>query len=304
MKIQVNETTSPVMKGDSSPLLEFALSFLILLSATFLDTFFFAMDLFPSGEILELTYSENMAFSFSTGTLFFSLLAGGVTLFLTYLLLFLLKPSGLSPRIGKHGKNLPPFLILSLFGLLAHVVLTIVLTGFSLPGLVVTPAVGFVCSLYEILLYKLYMEQRTYSNALFWEIFRFAIVGLVAAVFDFLTCYLVQFFAFAGNQAVYVTILATACGFLIGVVINYLMSTFMVYKNAKTKTSRTGKGMLTFFLLSAVGLLIGIGIQAFLYDYLFLVVGILYLSYPVDFVIRTLIVMVYNYITRKVFIYK
>ena len=299
------ETTAVLVRKRANGFLtEFLLVLLVLLSSSFLNAFLYACSPFEDGRILEVVYSENMSFTIETGLLYFSIMVSGVTLLFSYFLYFLLRPSGLSPAYGKGGKNILSLFILSLFGLLAHVVLMTILSGFGISPLFSSFVVSFICSFYYYLLYKLYMEERTFSNNLFWEIFRFAIVGLVAAVFDFSVCYLVQFQAFSGNQAVYVTILATACGFLVGVVINYLMSTFMVYKNAKTNTSKTGKGMVIFFLLSTVGLLIGIGIQAFLYDFLFLQKEIHFLSYPVDFVIRTLIVMVYNYVTRKVFIYR
>ena len=142
------------------------------------------------------------------------------------------------------------------------------------------------------------------SNALFWEIFRFAIVGLVAAVFDFATCFIFQFLIFGGSTALYVTGIATVMGFIIGVTINYLMSTYMVYKAAKSNFSKSAKGIITFLVLSILGLLIGVGIQYVLYDFLFIHIGVSFLTYPVDFVIRTLVVMVYNYITRKLFIYR
>lgn len=260
---------------------------------------------FPFGTYLEVAYSENMFFSIDKGILLTSLI---VPLFMIPILLLLfafLRPSGLKPMIGKKGKNLIPLCILSLFGFLAFVVIAALLSSF-LKNNVYLPLLvsGILTGIYEYLIYKLYLENKSQSNALFWEIFRFAIVGLVAAVFDFLTCYLVQFVLFRNSKAVYVTIIATACGFLIGVLINYLMSTYMVYKASKSGFSKTVKGIVLFVLLSALGLALGMGIQAFLYDYLFLSKNILLFSYPVDFVIRTLIVMVYNYISRKLLIYR
>ena len=259
---------------------------------------------FKNNDLFSFIYSENMTLNLSKTLLIDSVIFSFIFFILFYFITWLVKPSGLTPISIKKYKNFIYLFILSLFGVLAAAVISSLLyvaglsTSFSLAMSL------FITGIYYYLIYKLYVEEKNNSNLIYWEIFRFAIVGLVAAVFDFLVCYLVQFLAFSGNEAVYVTVIATACGFLVGVVINYLMSTFMVYKNAKTNTSKTGKGMLAFFLLSALGLLIGIGIQAFLYDFLFLQKDILFLSYPVDFVIRTLIVMVYNYITRKIFIYR
>ena len=254
--------------------------------------------------VLELTYSEGMTLVVDKGRLVNSLVPAFLSPALTLGLLSFFRPSGLRPEIGTRGRQLLFLSILSLFGVLAYVVLTIVLGGFGLPVLAVSPVTSLLVQVYVFLLYKLYMEGRYRSNALFWEIFRFAIVGLVAAVFDFLFCYLVQFLAFGGRTDWYVTLLSTACGFLVGVVINYVLSTYMVYRNAKTKTSRTAKGILLFFLLSVLGLLIGMGLQYLLYDYLFLQAKVSFLSYPVDFVIRTLVVMVFNYVTRKLFVYR
>ena len=284
--------------------LELVLYLLVVLAVILADAFLFVFYPIEGSEVIEMAYSEGLTIAFTKGTLLFSLVGGALSWLLSLLLLLLLRPSGISPSFGAKAKGAIPYFILSLFGILAHVVLLVLLTGFGVPALLSTCLSGFLCSVYFILLYKLYLEGRTYSNSLFWEIFRFAIVGLVAAVFDFALCYVVQFIAFAGKDAVYVTILATACGFAVGVVINYLMSTFMVYKGAKTKTSRTGKGMALFFFLALIGLFLGIGLQALLYDWLFLDIGIHFFSYPVDFVIRTLVVMVYNYVTRKLLLYR
>ncbi len=262
------------------------------------DVFSFAGD-----EVIELTYSKDMSIVFSMGTLIPSIFLSFICIILQTGLLIPLRPSGLSPKVLK-SSNVVSFILLSICGAAAYIVLTVLLTGFSInPGLSMF-ASGFIVNLYETLIYKMYFEERTYSNFILWEIFRFAIVGLVAAVFDFAVCYLLQFFAFAGNEAAYVTVVSTAGGFVVGVTINYLMSTFMVYKGTKSNVSRTFKGIVIFLILAAIGLLIGIGIQYFLYDYLFLAKGVSFFSYPIDFVIRTLVVMIYNYITRKLILYR
>ena len=146
--------------------------------------------------------------------------------------------------------------------------------------------------------------NRTYSNNLFWEIFRFGIVGLVAAVFDFLTVFAFRFGVFGSGTDWYVTLISTTCGFIVGVTINYLMSTYMVYKASKSNLAKTAKGVIFFVVLSAIGLGIGIGLEYLLYDFFFLNLGIGIFIYPVVFVVRTLVVMVYNYLSRKLLIYR
>ena len=254
--------------------------------------------------LVKITYSANKEFVFDRFFLNISLFLGGIYTIGYPFAYAILRPSGITPSFGKHGRYLLPLIILDLFGYLAYLVIALFFSSihlsFGLSSLIATLLVG----IYDYLIYKMYAENRTLSNSLFWEIFRFAIVGLVAAVFDFAICLLIQFLAFKGNEEFYVTIIATACGFIVGVIINYLMSTYMVYKAAKTNFSKSAKGMLAFFILSAIGLGIGIGLQYFLYDFLYLNLQLIVFSYPLDFVIRTLIVMVYNYITRKIFIYK
>lgn len=257
------------------------------------------------GENIQITYSENMFFNIDKSVIISSLITGLIDIILVFALFVFFSPTGLKPYFGKKNKNLISFIILSIFGYLAYVVLAALVSSFiqNRPYLALGFA-GILTNIYEYLIYKLYFENRSQSNFILWEIFRFAIVGLVAAVFDFLACYLVQFILFKGNQQTFVTIVATACGFIIGVVINYLMSTYMVYKASKSGFSKSLKGIVLFVVLSAVGLAIGMLIQAFLYDYLFLKKEIKLFSYPVDFVIRTLVVMVYNYISRKLIIYR
>ena len=82
------------------------------------------------------------------------------------------------------------------------------------------------------------------------------------------------------------------------------MSTYMVYKASKSNLAKTAKGVIFFVVLSAIGLGIGIGLEYLLYDLFYLTLGIGIFIYPVVFVVRTLVVMVYNYLSRKLLIYR
>ncbi len=254
--------------------------------------------------LVYITYSQGKSITFSGDFGIWSLILGALVSILYYVLFFFIRPSGITPDFGPKAKWLIAYIILALFGYLAYLVIAILLSGWNISFQTSSAVSTLLVGIYDYLIYKSYMEGRTMSNALFWEIFRFAIVGLVAAIFDFATCFIFQFIIFNGSTAFYGTGIATGMGFVIGVTINYLMSTYMVYKAAKSNFSKSAKGIITFLVLSILGLLIGVGIQYVLYDWLYLLVGVAFLTYPVDFVIRTLVVMVYNYITRKLFIYR
>lgn len=302
-----NKTDRPIVeKSKNSFSFELVLDITIITILTGLCLLIYHLDPFKldPNKFIDLSYSASKTLHFSLSLVLYSVILSIVSLLILIAVQLFLHPSGIKPTYGRRHQNLVKMYVLDIFGILASAVLPMVLSGFNISnGLTLFITFFLVCG-YETLIYKLYMENRTYSNKLFWEIFRFAIVGLIAAVFDFLISFVFQFLIFKGGTSWYVTGVSTVCGFAVGVVINYLMSTYMVYKNSKSNTSKTVKGMILFLILAIIGLLIGIGIQYLLYDLFNLKLGIAFLSYPICFVIRTLIVMVYNYISRKIFIYR
>ena len=257
-----------------------------------------------SGETFEIAYGGGAPLLREKGTLIVSLINGFAVNIATLTALYFIRPSGIKPILGNKCRNALLLAILALFGVLAHVVLGILVPVTSIPTALIQGAIAIIVGVYDLLIYKLYMENRTYSNNLFWEIFRFGIVGLVAAVFDFLTVFAFRFGVFGSGTDWYVTLISTTCGFIVGVTINYLMSTYMVYKASKSNLAKTAKGVIFFVVLSAIGLGIGIGLEYLLYDLFYLTLGIGIFIYPVVFVVRTLVVMVYNYLSRKLLIYR
>ena len=178
------------------------------------------------------------------------------------------------------------------------------------------------------------LEKKKYSNKL--EILRFVIVGVIATAVDLIIKIIINTaigdsFNNLNNGDSLKTFIGYTCGFLIGVIVNYLLSTFWVFKNVKDdKESKSLKGVLLFLLFSVLGFLIGLGITYGL-GYLILSTSniniIDFQLFPTDgssiweyfvdclsnlnfwcyiivFVIQTLIVLVWNYVTRKKFIYK
>lgn len=154
------------------------------------------------------------------------------------------------------------------------------------------------------------------------EILRFILTGGIATVFDFLVCYLVASFL-PDSIGVWKEVIYTAAGFAIGVTINYFLSVFWVYKNVDENVNvRSTKNKLLFLGLSVIGLGIGIAImiafdaiddhalhsgfegwldfitkgkdfsfKAFIWAVLF-------------FGFKTLVVLVWNYLSRKKLIFK
>ena len=161
------------------------------------------------------------------------------------------------------------------------------------------------------------------------ELVRFLICGLAAALTDYLVAQLFVLLLHNVLSNIWTTVISTAVGFIFGVAVNYLISTFWVYQNVdkdiKTKSKRF---ILWFVLLSLCALLLSIGamllcnlivvssfgeefniVNLSLMEMIedhgigFLAQGIFW-AYFVSFVIKTLVGLVFNYFTRKYILYK
>lgn len=144
-----------------------------------------------------------------------------------------------------------------------------------------------------------------------YEIFKFLIVGGFATIIDMLSMALVLYIA---NSSIYnynfintiigeaspnsiITVIATGIGFILGLIFNYIFSIVFVFNRANTNFAKTKKGFLAFSSLSFVGLLIHTIGMALGY-------GVLNINEWVIKIILTLVVLVFNYITRKKIIFK
>ena len=139
------------------------------------------------------------------------------------------------------------------------------------------------------------------------EIARFVIVGGIATVIDWLVMGLILY-AFdpslypkfynvwigGGDPTTLAAVIGTGTGFLVSVVANYLLSVLFVYE--EKGNSKSVKGAFLFVFLSAIGLGINTGGMWLGYD----ICGI---NEWVTKIIVTFIVLCYNYITRKMFIF-
>ena len=117
--------------------------------------------------------------------------------------------------------------------------------------------------------------------------FKFAIVGLAATVIDFLFLLLFkELFNFN-------TIIANTLSFSISVIFNYLASIKWVFIVNKEKSETAN--LIAFIVFSVIGLLLN--------DLLmYICIDKLRIYYMISKVIATLIVMVFNFITRKLFL--
>lgn len=161
------------------------------------------------------------------------------------------------------------------------------------------------------------------------EIVRFVVVGAGATIIDFV----VELFILwalgkiSPNDADWKTwvywAVAVTIGFLVSTAFNYSLSFLWVFQNVdKKKTKKSPKALVFFTFLSFLGLLIGIGLQelgtyicqvSFNIDLGDLTKGFMYVfkqssitvfAFMGVFVIKTCVTLVYNFLTRKIFIFK
>ena len=150
---------------------------------------------------------------------------------------------------------------------------------------------------------KKFINGKTLSA----EILRFVLVGGIATVIDFLVMALTLYLFAPENYPDFLSIFAggsptplaaavgTGAGFLAGLAANYFLSVVFVY-NEEGK-SKTIKGFLLFAVLSAVGLAVH---EAGMY----LFYTVLRINEWIVKIFLTTVVLVYNYLTRKIFIFR
>lgn len=155
---------------------------------------------------------------------------------------------------------------------------------------------------------------------LFGEIMRFVLVGGLATVIDFLAMGITLYafdpslyphfynvFFGGGKPSALSANIGTGVGFLVGLLANYLLSILFVF-NEKGK-SKTATGFIKFTIFSAIGLGIHELGMFLMYNKMYLDLGLIKNISENAWVwiikiILTGVVLVYNYITRRLFIFK
>lgn len=125
------------------------------------------------------------------------------------------------------------------------------------------------------------------TENLFVQIFKFAIVGGVATIIDFLCIYILKEFIKLP------VIIANTLAFCISTIYNYIASVRWVFDVNKEKNKR--KTFITFIVFSIIGLILNDLIMWF-------TVEKFSIYYLLGKVIATCFVMVFNFITRKIFL--
>ena len=171
------------------------------------------------------------------------------------------------------------------------------------------------------------MEKTDKSKSRWWELFRFLVCGLAAALSDYLAAQLIVLVMNGVNEVV-VTIISTMVGFIVGVIVNYLISTYWVYQNVDENIQTKSKRFITMFVILSfiamalsIGTMLlcdlvvtkGMGLDSIVHLSIVSLIkenGILFLAvtnfwtYFVSFCLKTLVGLVWNYFTRKYLLYK
>ena len=118
------------------------------------------------------------------------------------------------------------------------------------------------------------------------QFFKFGVVGVIAFIVDYLSLYLLTEFL-----NVYYLI-SSIISFLLSITVNYILSIKWVFD---IKKKQSFKDVIVFTLLSAIGLLINLLVM-------YLSVEVLKIHYMIGKLIATFIVMIWNFVTRKMFL--
>ncbi|HIT10899.1 MAG TPA: GtrA family protein [Candidatus Onthousia faecigallinarum] len=132
-----------------------------------------------------------------------------------------------------------------------------------------------------------HIKVKPKTEKLLIQIFKFGIVGVIATVIDFAFLYLFREFLH------FPVLLANTLSFCISVIYNYTASVKWVFDVNKEKDAR--KQFVIFIIFSVIGLLLNDLIMWVSTD-------LLSIYYLLAKIIATLIVMVFNFVTRKLFL--
>ena len=152
----------------------------------------------------------------------------------------------------------------------------------------------------------IYGEEKPLSflknKKLLLEMLRYGMVGAAAAIIDLAVLALFTELVFSGQKTGWPLTLSTAAGFIAGLIFNYAFSMLFVFTNEKQK-EKNKKRSKTFLIFAIVGV-IGLGLTELLMHLGMTVVSKEGFWYIVLSCFVKGAVLLWNYVGRKIFVYK
>lgn len=136
-------------------------------------------------------------------------------------------------------------------------------------------------------LFHIKVSEKT--EKLLLQVFKFGIVGVIAFLIDYVTLIICKE-VFHLN-----TLLSAAIAFTVSVIVNYILSVKWVFDVNKKNSGKRN------FIIFIIFSLMGLGLTE-----LIMWVGedLLKISYLIVKIVATIIVMIFNFVTRKIFLEK
>ena len=132
-----------------------------------------------------------------------------------------------------------------------------------------------------------HLKFKPKTRKLLIQIFKFAIVGGTAFVIDFVFLYIFREFCH------FPVLISNTLSFCISVIYNYIASVKWVFDVNKEKDAK--KQFVIFIVFSVIGLILNNVIM-------WITVDFLSIYYLLAKIIATIIVMIFNFVTRKIFL--
>ena len=145
------------------------------------------------------------------------------------------------------------------------------------------------------------MQNKNKFIGLIPEFLRYAVVGGIAFLFDVGALVFCREIIFKGSGSETVMAVSVAVGFATGLIVNYALSMLIVFKNAEQQ--KKGKTVKAFVIFLIIGL-IGLGLTELGMYVGIKIVGSAGLWYLLVKCFVAGIVLVWNYVGRKIFVFK
>ena len=156
-----------------------------------------------------------------------------------------------------------------------------------------------------------------------WELVKFLITGVVCAIADYLTSVLFLKIC-SGLPEALKSAIALLAGFIVGVILNYILSTYWVFRGKQdSKVTKSTKFIILFIVFSAIAYGLSYGTYelcrfifsqtahvnindcniSYIFQFTFWGEALFWL-FALAFVLKTLVGLIWNYCTRKYILYR